>query len=64
MSRSMGVTFSDALHSAIMKQAAKEGGNVQGGPQAVVRRAVKDYLNRRGFKTEGLELTDREFAEA
>jgi len=62
MSRAMGVTFSDAVYAAILSQAATEGSAVPGGPQAVVRRAVRDYLSRRGKRAEEPDQTDAEYA--
>ena len=59
----MGVTFSDAIHAAIMTQAAREDSAVAGGPQTVIRRAVREYLSRRNWPTVQLDRIDGEEAE-
>ena len=59
----MGVTFSDAIYGVLLAQAAQEGSAVAGGPQTVIRRAVREYLSRRNWPKAQLDRIDGEEVE-
>ena len=65
MSRQIKVTFSDAVFAAIERQAVHDGQMGGGnGPQTVVRKAVRYWLNKMGCSATELDISDAEYQTA